>query len=343
MNGDPGVYQQLTGLMVGATYRVQYNGLDCGGSNDRFHNFCIGIYTPASNNTVNTPSIISECGQIFDGTTQGGYSPTGIGLRRANFDNLSTTCTACNSNDDVPWVANNDSWFSFCVSSTSIYNITFNVGNCIFSPPNSGAQMSILTGSPSVGFTNIGNSTNPTPSSSSWTSSNFTVNSGECIYLVVDGFSGDACNYSYVLNVVSGGCVVLTVELSSFTVKNLNNYNYVEWVTETEFNNDYFRLEKSSDGEKWIFLDKINGVGSTQLKQIYSYIDRDFDENINYYRLIQVDFDGTEYDKGIVSIDNSRNRPNIIIIYNTIGQVVSEEYVGLKIIYYSDGTTKITF
>jgi hypothetical protein len=58
---------------------------------------------------------------------------------------------------------------------------------------------------------------------------------------------------------------------------------------------------------------------------------------------VQVDFDGTEYDKGIVSIDNSRNRPNIIIIYNTIGQVVSEEYVGLKIIYYSDGTTKITF
>lgn len=137
--------------------------------------------------------------------------------------------------------------------------------------------------------------------------------------------------------------IYLPIELSSFTVKYLNNYNYIEWVTETEINNDYFKLERSVDGENWIVLDKINGVGTTQLNQLYNYVDRYFNENVNYYRLIQVDFDGAEYDKGIISIDNSKNKPNIIRIYNTIGQVVSEEYVGLKIIYYSDGSIKKMF
>jgi hypothetical protein len=41
-----------------------------GGGNDRTHQFCIGIYTPAANNSVGNGSIIDACGTVFNGTTQ---------------------------------------------------------------------------------------------------------------------------------------------------------------------------------------------------------------------------------------------------------------------------------
>ena len=62
LNGDPGVYTTLTGLTIGANYKIQYNGNDCGGGNDRNHIFCIGIYTVATNNTSSTGTIIDACG-----------------------------------------------------------------------------------------------------------------------------------------------------------------------------------------------------------------------------------------------------------------------------------------
>jgi hypothetical protein len=293
MNGDPGFYPQLTGLTVGATYFINYNGQGCGGSGDNFHNFCIGIYDVATNNTANGAIIINECGTTFNGTTQGGYSSTGTGTRKANFDNLTTTCGGCSSSDDVPWVGNNDSWFYFCVTSTSTYNITFNVGSCVFSPPNAGSQMSILTGSPSTGFTNIGNSTNPTASNTSWTSSNFTLNAGQCVYLVVDGFAGDACSYSYNLNVVSGGCVVLPVTLTSFTSDCENGIPLLKWTTESEQNSDYFQIERSRDGIYWTEVSKVQAMGNSNTTKNYQFYDMILGGYFEgYYRLKQVDFDG---------------------------------------------------
>lgn len=153
MNGDPGLYTQLTGLTVGATYRIQYNGQDCGGGNDREHIFCIGVYTVASNNTSNTSSVIDQCGMVFNGTTQGGYFPSGTDTGFRNLDNnAATTCPACGAQPgaDVPFVINNDSWFSFCAQTAGTWQVTFNVGTCVMSGINSGAQMAIFTGAPNA-------------------------------------------------------------------------------------------------------------------------------------------------------------------------------------------------
>ena len=327
MNGDPGVYPNLTGLIVGATYFINYNGQGCGGSNDNFHVFCIGIYDVATNNTAITSSLIDECGTTFNGTTQGGYSATGSGTGKNDFDNI--------LGNDVPWVGNNDSWFSFCVSSTSTYNITFNVGNCIFTSPNAGGQLSLLRGSPTTGFTNIGNSTNPTPPSGSWTSPNFTLNAGECLYLVVDGFAGDACNYSYILNVVSGGCVLLPIDLLSFTGENIDDTNVLNWVTASEINNDEFRIEHSSDTQNWKTIGYVDGNNAPSM---YEFKDADYRNIVNYYRLTQIDFDGAEHYQGTIAIDNTIKGKEIIGIYNILGQKVDDNYKGIILIKYSNNT-----
>jgi gliding motility-associated-like protein len=213
LNGDPGVFQALTGLTVGATYRIQYNGQDCGGGSDRAHQFCIGIYNPAPNNAVATGSVIDACGTVFNGTTQGGYFPSGSGVGFRDLDNnLGTTCPACGAQPgaDVPFVVNNDSWFSFCAATAGTWQVTFTVGACALSGLNSGLQMAIFTGTPGA-LTWLAQAPNPTYTGDTWVSPNITLAAGECAYLMVDGFAGDACGYSYVLTPIGGSpCDLVT-------------------------------------------------------------------------------------------------------------------------------------
>lgn len=131
--------------------------------------------------------------------------------------------------------------------------------------------------------------------------------------------------------------VALSIDLLSFTGENIDNENILNWVTSSEVNNSHFRIEHSFDGDKWEILSTISGNNSPSM---YKYIHSNPRNVINYYRLIQVDFDGIENHKGVISIDNRKKESEIIGIYNILGQNVTMEFTGLKIIRYSDGTTK---
>lgn len=67
----------------------------------------------------------------------------------------------------------------------------------------------------------------------------------------------------------------------------------LHWQTETELNNDYFAIERSSDGKGFKEILRLKGAGTYQGFLDYDALDnRPFSGN-NYYRLRQVDFDGT--------------------------------------------------
>jgi len=341
MNGDPGYYPLLTGLTVGATYFVNYNGRGCGGSGDNFHVFCIGIYDVAANTSVNGPVVIDDCGAVFSGSTQGGYSPSGTGVGFRNLDNnIATTCPACGAQPgaDIPFVINNDSWFTFCSGTNGIWQVNFEVGTCVFSGVNSGLQMALFTGTP-TNLTWHSQAANPTYSGGTWTSPNISLNTGECAYLMVDGFAGDACSYSYTLTNVSGGCIVLPITLSLFSVTNYKDVNIIRWETESEQNNDFFTIEHSSDGKNWRDIAYVPGAGNSSSSISYEYQHTGFPNEINYYRLRQTDYDGTTETFKIVSVDN-RNNKNLVRIINTMGQEVDERYNGIVIKLYSDGSTE---
>lgn len=131
--------------------------------------------------------------------------------------------------------------------------------------------------------------------------------------------------------------VVLPIDLLSFTGENIDNENILNWVTASEINNSHFRIEHSFDVKNWELLSTISGNNSPSM---YEYIHSNPRGVVNYYRLIQVDFNGDEYNKGVISVNNTKKDSEIIGIYNILGQIVTMEHVGLKIIYYSDGTIK---
>lgn len=98
---------------------------------------------------------------------------------------------------------------------------------------------------------------------------------------------------------------VLPVELMSFTGKNTKDCSTtLEWTTATESENAGFHIERSSDGRNYDEIAWIEGAGNSSETLSYSFIDKNPAKE-NYYRLKQVDHDGTyEYSK-VVSINTA--------------------------------------
>ena len=130
-------------------------------------------------------------------------------------------------------------------------------------------------------------------------------------------YSGNSfqIDFWYVDDVCVDG--VIPVELTSFT-SSVNKRNVtLDWTTATEINNQGFEIERNS-GNGFEKIGYVAGFGTSTEPHSYSFIDASVTEGIHYYRLKQLDFDGTfEYFDAIevdVSVPNvfalGQNYPN---------------------------------
>lgn len=97
---------------------------------------------------------------------------------------------------------------------------------------------------------------------------------------------------------------VLPVELTHFTAKPLDQSVQLEWQTASEHNNSGFQIERLGEGNsQWEELGFVAGaLGSNTLKN-YAFWDKKPLPGLQYYRLRQIDVDGTEKFSNIISID----------------------------------------
>lgn len=108
--------------------------------------------------------------------------------------------------------------------------------------------------------------------------------------------------------------IVLPVELTEFTVEAYEHKAaLLTWITATELNNDHFRAEHSTDGRAFTEVGVVPGHGTTTDAQHYSFIHTTPAAGHNYYRLRQVDVDGSFEYSSIehVYIDHPTVRINI--------------------------------
>lgn len=85
----------------------------------------------------------------------------------------------------------------------------------------------------------------------------------------------------------------LPITLLSFNGHQQEKTIFIEWITASETNNDYFALEKSTDNlNNWETIAKINGNGNSNKVIQYNYIDDKPADGIQYYRIKQTDYDG---------------------------------------------------
>ena len=329
---DPGFHFQISSLSPNSDYLIQIMNEECGGGNSRTVDYCIAAYTPSPNNTASGANLIDQCGVVINGTNIG-YTPSNGLPGNENLDNNATTqCPTCGTaGEDVPYVVNNDSWFYFCASTSGTWNIDFtNISNCV-QGTTSGLQMTIFRGSP-TNLNVIEHAPSPSVPGSTWTSANFSVSPGECIYLVVDGFAGDQCDYSYTLNNVTGGCNIFLDQLKDFNGRKINNNNILEWEISEGIEGIDFNILRSNDG---INFNKINEVPSKNEVKLYEYTDYNPHNGLNYYRLHYTTLDNDVYISNVIVLENDRGEnvkiqpnpfKNKIIISN-----LSENVKNLKI------------
>ncbi len=95
---------------------------------------------------------------------------------------------------------------------------------------------------------------------------------------------------------------IIPVELVSFSSSVINNTVGLNWITATELNNSGFEIQKSSDNSNWNKVGFVTGHGTTSEVHNYSFIDANPLTGISYYRLKQIDFDGTSEYSNIIEI-----------------------------------------
>jgi choice-of-anchor B domain-containing protein len=142
---------------------------------------------------------------------------------------------------------------------------------------------------------------------------------------------------------------MVPVELSSFTAEVADENVTLKWTTSSEKNNQGFEIQKRSETEYYT-IGFVEGNGTTTDISNYAYTDKNVESGTYYYRLKQVDFDGSsEYsDEIFVEITSpadfvlEQNFPNPfnpatnirfnlpttdfvnISVYNLVGEKVSE-------------------
>lgn len=106
--------------------------------------------------------------------------------------------------------------------------------------------------------------------------------------------------------------VVLSVEDASLpvTLASFNGYsegkeNVLKWTTANEIQHSHFEIERSFNGTDFELIGRIDGVATIHNSQSYTFVDQTFKTELSYYRLRQVDLDGSAEFSKIISIKNS--------------------------------------
>ncbi len=115
----------------------------------------------------------------------------------------------------------------------------------------------------------------------------------------------------------SNGAGSFPVELINFEGEMLEpDEVLLEWTTASEFNNAYFEVQKSPTGNDFQAIGQVGGAGTTAEFQAYSYTDLSVMLPSNYFRLRQVDFDGTFTYSEVIEIKASHFADQLLIYPN---------------------------
>lgn len=117
--------------------------------------------------------------------------------------------------------------------------------------------------------------------------------------------------YTFSDYTANGNGSPLPITLIEFTATPLLDNVELNWTTAIEINNDYFTIERSSDGKKFELIQVVDGAGNSNDWLYYKWVDRSPLKGISYYRLKQTDFDGTSSYSDIRMVNfNGRSEQN---------------------------------
>ncbi len=304
-------------LIIRNNNNVTINNLTIQNNNN---NANISIYVEAGStltilNGFNTPG---RTRFVNYGTLNFGANPSGsVTVTVQNDNNLFQNAIGATMrfNSTLNFASGNDTRFinngtviagTFTINSNSVRyiqgnNATTTIGSlsqnnqtdvlCV--PNNTCAKFSVTTSIPQL--------------NNQLTSSNGTNMGGSGRGQQIVCYQGTAANYrggspaypAGIGNAFSTSCatncpnVILPIELLYFSAKKVNNKIEITWATAQENNNQSFEIQRSTNGFDFITIENVQGKNDLQMTQEYKFFDIDFPNKQLYYRLKQIDLDGT--------------------------------------------------
>ncbi|MCA0430659.1 MAG: hypothetical protein LCH32_09170 [Bacteroidetes bacterium] len=254
------------------------------------------------------------------------------------------------------------SWVAVCFSTGGIFRFLLNPGGGAGNdmdwlvwgpnpvcPPTTGpvrcSYAAVSGGSNNTGINSVNNApqtdNSETASGNQWTQ-DLVVAAGDCYILCISNYG--AGNNTWALDFTGTTalmtCSPLNIDLISFIGNNFDAYNQIKWECATEKNNNYFLLQRSNDASSWEQISLVYGAGNSNEVTKYYFNDYNYiKDDFNYYRIVQVDYDGKKEASNIISVDNHNSKiKKVTKMVNLVGKEVDENYDGTIIYYYSDGT-----
>lgn len=224
------------------------------------------------------------------------------------------------------------------VNSGSITNLTNNMGTCTFSftptvtVNTSGAAVKIISFSFTSGTTTVtvcytGNATstatvlmsncadsrNNLPTGGPFVLPTATISlpcgaSGSMTAQTSNNGSGGVCVGPTAITLGS-----FPVQLTHFSGQVKDNTAYLQWATSEELNNKGFEIQKSLNAQDFKAIGFVDGAGTLQGRKEYSF--RDYDHSTtSYYRLKQVDLNGTSSFSHVISLIPTNERLEVVTL-----------------------------
>lgn len=135
----------------------------------------------------------------------------------------------------------------------------------------------------------------------------------------------------------------LPVELTSWTGACDGKDVVLKWTTASENDNAFFTIEKSSDGQAWVEIGRVEAVGNSSTTTEYSFVDANAG-GLAYYRLSQTDISDRRETFQTVAAGCEANSTEIVNAWDD-GQVlnlmVSSTELGIYDLTMSDAQGKV--
>jgi hypothetical protein len=126
-------------------------------------------------------------------------------------------------------------------------------------------------------------------------------------------------NRTFTVNYLPFGVSILSqsslpVEFLSFTGRlSESGAISLDWQTGTEIENEGFEIQRLKNNTKWVTIGFISGYGNSTITRNYNFMDYEPEVGSNYYRIRQIDFDGSDsYSKTIAIETDLRDEPLVV-------------------------------
>lgn len=108
---------------------------------------------------------------------------------------------------------------------------------------------------------------------------------------------------------------LLPVEYTYFNARPDGDKVQMAWETASETGNRHFIVERSSNARAYEAIGTVTAAGDSQQKREYTFTDSGPSAGTNYYRLRQVDFDGTNSLSSIIVVNMERGAGKEISVF----------------------------